>query len=194
MTPSASSPSAGGVAGVLVVKVGGRVQQDPALAGTLARAWRARRAAGGALGVGHGGGDEVSALQRLLGAEPSFVGGRRVTTAGDIETLRMALSGAANKRLVAALVAAGVPALGLSGEDAGLIAARRGDPALGCVGEPARVDASLLAHLIAGGYLPVLSPVSRDAHAPAETAAPLNVNRDDAATRAKTSINELLRD
>ena len=54
-----SSSAATRVAGVLVIKVGGRVQQDPALAAALALAWRERRAAGGALVVVHGGGDEV---------------------------------------------------------------------------------------------------------------------------------------
>ena len=65
------APVAARVAGVHVVKVGGRVQQDPALAATLAAAWRARRAEGGALVVVHGGGDEGSALQRLMGVEPT---------------------------------------------------------------------------------------------------------------------------
>ena len=180
------------VPGVHVVKVGGRVQQDPALAASLADAWRARRAAGGALVVVHGGGDEVSALQRLMGVEPAFVAGRRVTSPSDIETLRMALSGSANKRLVSRLVAAGVPALGLSGEDGALLVARRGEAALGAVGTPAAVDVALLAHLLAGGYLPVLSPLSADADA--DDGAALNVNGDDAAAAiaAAAGAEELL--
>ena len=64
----------------------------------------------------HGGGDEVSALQAALGGSPTFVDGRRVTTANDIELVRMALSGSANKRLVATLVECGVEAVGLSGK------------------------------------------------------------------------------
>ena len=184
------------VPGVHVVKVGGRVQQDPALAASLADAWRARRAAGGALVVVHGGGDEVSALQRLMGVEPAFVAGRRVTSPSDIETLRMALSGSANKRLVSRLVAAGVPALGLSGEDGALLVARRGEAALGAVGTPAAVDVALLAHLLAGGYLPVLSPLSADADADADAddGAALNVNGDDAAAAiaAAAGAEELL--
>lgn len=195
MTASSVGLPAGGVSGVLVVKVGGRVQQDPALAATLARAFEDRTSAdrGGALVVVHGGGDEVSALQRAFGATPEFVGGRRVTSAADVDTLRMALSGAANKRLVAALVALGVPALGLSGEDAALLAARRGDPRLGHVGEPAAVNAALLAHLLAGGFLPVLSPVSRDAEA-GRAGAALNVNGDDAAAAIAAALgaDELL--
>jgi acetylglutamate kinase len=166
--------------GLVVVKLGGRTQDDPALAGALARAWRGT---GGRLVVVHGGGDQVSALQRARGVAPEFVGGRRVTTAADLDDLRMALSGAANKRLVAALRGAGVPAFGLSGEDGGLIAAAPGaDPRLGRVGDvgraPARVDAALLALLLGAGYCPVVSPVSASA---AEPGGALNVNGDDAA-------------
>ncbi len=106
--------------GPVVVKLGGRTQDDPALPGALAAAWRA---SGGRLVVVHGGGDAVSALQRARGIAPEFVGGRRVTSAADVDDLRMALSGLANKRVVAALQGAGVPALGLSGEDGRLLAA-----------------------------------------------------------------------
>jgi acetylglutamate kinase len=136
---------------------------------------------GAALVVVHGGGDEVSALQSALGtAPPAFVDGRRVTTARDIDVVRMALSGSANKRLVASLVDHGIEAVGLSGEDAGLIAAAPLDvERLGYVGAPCRVNAAFLRHLLAGGYLPVVSPVSRDASGTLGSA--LNVNGDDAA-------------
>jgi acetylglutamate kinase len=167
-----------------VVKVGGRAQGDPALAPSLAAAWHG---APGALCVVHGGGDEISALQRAVGAEPAFVGGRRVTSERDIELVRMALSGAANKRLAAALVTCGVSALGLSGEDAGLITARpRDGGTLGRVGEPARVDARLLRHLLDGGYLPVISPLSRDATG--RDGGALNVNGDDAAAAIAVAL------
>jgi len=166
--------------GGLVVKVGGRTQDDPALPDALAALWRA---SGGRLIVVHGGGDAVSALQRARGATPAFVGGRRVTGAGDLDDLRMALSGLANKRVVAALQRAGVPALGLSGEDGPLLAAApAADARLGLVGEvgqaPARIDAGLLTLLLGAGYCPVVSPVSASA---AEPGAALNVNGDDAA-------------
>lgn len=162
--------------GLLVVKVGGRPQADPALPAALAERWRAT---GGRLVVVHGGGDAVSELQRARGVEPRFVGGRRVTTAGDLDILRMALSGLANKQLVAALAAVGVNAFGCSGEDGALLTATRtADAAMGAVGEPARVDAALLTLLLRAGRCPVLSPVSADAGAPG---AALNVNGDDAA-------------
>ena len=70
-------------------------------------------------------------------SKPQFVDGRRVTSDADIDIVRMALSGSANKRLVAALVEHGVSAVGLSGEDAALIAATPLDPEqLGYVGAP----------------------------------------------------------
>ena len=96
-----------------VIKVGGRPQTDRALPGALAAA---HAASPGSLVVVHGGGDEVGTLQRLHGVEARFHGGRRVTSALDLEIIRMALSGSANKRLVAALNDRGVTALGLSGE------------------------------------------------------------------------------
>ncbi|MDQ3949685.1 MAG: acetylglutamate kinase, partial [Gemmatimonadota bacterium] len=162
----------------LVVKVGGRAQSDPALIRALAAAWAA---APGSLVVVHGGGDEVSALQRALGVAPTFVGGRRVTSADDIDVLRMALSGSANKRLVSALVSRGLPAVGLSGEDAALLTAAPLDPErLGCVGDPRQVNVALLRHLLGGGYLPVVSPLSRSEAAAAADSVALNVNGDDA--------------
>lgn len=178
-----------------VIKVGGRAQSDAALPGAIAAAWTA---APGSLIVVHGGGDEVSALQRAYGVTPSFVGGRRVTNAQDIELLRMALSGSANKRLVSALVSRGVSAVGLSGEDAALLVAAPLDPErFGAVGDPRQVNVALVRHLLDGGFLPVISPLSRGepptAGAGIESGV-LNVNGDDAAALIAASIeaDELL--
>ena len=175
-----------------VVKIGGRPQADPALPAALAGVWRAT---GGRLVVVHGGGDAVSELQRARGVEPRFVGGRRVTTPADLDVLRMALSGLANKQLVAGLRRAGVPAFGCSGEDGGLITATRTtDAALGAVGVPARVDAVLLHTLLDAGCCPVVSPVSADAELGAgdgtdvRTTGALNVNGDDAAAAIAAAL------
>lgn len=167
-----------------VIKIGGRPQTDPSLPGLIAEAWDA---VAGAVVV-HGGGDEVSALQKTLGAESKFVDGKRVTSAHDVEIVRMALSGTANKRLVASLVHEGVRAVGISGEDASLIAATPVDAEkMGHVGAPQRVNSSLLLHLIDGGYLPVVSPVSRNVGL--ELGAALNVNADDAAAAIAVAID-----
>ncbi len=172
-----------------VIKIGGRLQAEPSLATCVASAWRLERSA---LCIVHGGGDEISALQRALGQGATFIGGRRVTTAADIDLVRMALSGAANKRLVARLVDAGVSAVGISGEDASLIVARRVDDAtLGFVGIPERVDARLARVLIDAGHLPVISPLARDASGGGGA---LNVNGDDAAAALAVALeaDELL--
>jgi acetylglutamate kinase len=174
---------------VRVIKVGGRAQSDPALPGAIATAWET---APGSLVLVHGGGDEVSALQRAVGATPSFVGGRRVTSTHDIELLRMALSGSANKRLVSALVSRGVSAVGLSGEDAALLVATPLDPEqLGCVGDPRRANVMLLRHLLDGGFLPVVSPLSRSESPVGGVtvdSVTLNVNGDDAASLIAASL------
>lgn len=173
-----------------VIKIGGRPQLDPALPAALASA---QRAAPGSLLVVHGGGDEVSTLQRLYGVEARFAGGRRVTSALDLEIVRMALSGSANKRLVSALLDAGVAAIGLSGEDGALLTADPLDPSqYGHVGTPSSVNTTLLQQLLSAGYLPVLSPVSRSTHP--SMGATLNVNGDDAAAAIAAALgaDELL--
>lgn len=167
-----------------VIKVGGRPQSDPALVGALAAA---ARATPGALVVVHGGGDEVGALQRLYGVSAQFIGGRRVTSALDLEIVRMALSGSANKRLVAALVGAGVAAVGVSGEDAGMLVATPIDAdRFGYAGVPGAVNSALLRHLMEGGYMPVVSPVSRGT--PESESDTMNVNGDDAAAAIAASL------
>ena len=98
----------------------------------------------------------------------------------------MVLSGSSNKRLVSALITAGVPALGLSGEDAALITATRATlTTLGHVGTPSSIRTSLLHALMREGYLPVISPVARSA----DDGAPLNVNGDDAATAIAVALS-----
>lgn len=187
-----------------VIKVGGRPQADPALAGLLAQSWADAPAS---LVIVHGGGDEVSALQQALGSDARFVNGRRVTSEKDIDLVRMALSGSANKRLVSTLVQRGVNAVGLSGEDAALIDASPLDPdGLGHVGVPDRINVAFLKHLLGGGYMPVISPVSHNngdagmANSDRRCDAPkggtinclgpaLNVNGDDAAAAIAVGLH-----
>lgn len=171
-----------------VVKIGGRAQSSPALAAVLAEAWNA---AHGEMCVVHGGGDEISDMQRKLGGTPGFSGGRRVTSEEDIAVVRMVLSGLVNKRLVSLFTAAGVPAVGLSGEDGGLIDAQPlGIEEFGHVGMPARVNDAILSALLGAGYLPVISPLAKSA----DGIGALNVNGDDAAAAiaVATGAGELL--
>lgn len=171
-------------ADITVVKLGGRTQGDPALPSALASL---SHASGGRLVIVHGGGDQISALQRLRGEEPVFVGGRRVSTPLVLELVRMVLSGGANKQLVSALTAAGVRAVGVSGEDAAMLAASPIDQStFGSSGTPGRVDPELVTHLLAGGFLPVISPVATDLNDAAHGA--LNVNGDDAAAAIAVAL------
>jgi len=163
-----------------VLKIGGRAQADPDLAGAIRAATTSER-----IVVVHGGGDEVSSLQRRLGLTPTFSGGRRVTTRDDLELVQMVLSGSANKRLVAALVSENVRAVGISGEDDGLLRARATSrETLGEVGAPTRIDGRLLELLLGNGVVPVISPLARDE----ATGLPLNVNGDDAAAAIAVAI------
>jgi acetylglutamate kinase len=167
-----------------VLKIGGRAQRAPLLPRVIHEAWKA---APGALCVIHGGGDEVSAMQRALGREVAFVGGRRVTSQTDLELLRMVLSGVVNKRLVSSLVAADVPAIGISGEDGALVGAEFIDRAvLGYAGRPVSINKDFLLTLMRARYLPVISPVAFNTESAVGDA--LNVNGDDAAAAIAAAI------
>jgi acetylglutamate kinase len=157
-----------------VVKVGGAVAGAPSELAALAGAVKALP---GARVVVHGGGTEITAWQQRLGLEVQWNEGLRVTTPEAMKVTAMVLSGWVNKRVVAALIGAGEVAVGLSGEDGGLLRAeRREGGKLGEVGEVVGVDPRAVRALLDGGMLPVVSPVSRG---PGGT--PLNVNADEAA-------------
>lgn len=167
-----------------VVKLGGRTQNAPTLPAVLASAWQREP---GSLVVVHGGGDQISALQRLRGEEPVFIGGRRATTDLALELVRMVLSGLANKQLVSALTAAGAPAVGISGEDSAMLRATPIDPErFGHSGTPAETDVSLVTALLSSGYLPIISPVAT--HVDREVGGALNVNGDDAAAAIAAAL------
>jgi acetylglutamate kinase len=165
---------------VRVVKIGGRTLTDPAWLDAFAAALAG---APGAWVVVHGGGPEITDLSGRLGIEAVWAGGRRVTTPEALDVTSMVLSGRINKRVVAALLDAGVDALGVSGEDGALL---RAEPfqggALGHVGAVAGVRCELLRGLLSLGLTPVISPVSRG------VAGPLNVNADDAAAAVAVAL------
>lgn len=159
---------------ITLLKVGGNEIDDTRWLERLARAVATRRSP---LVLVHGGGREVTELQRTLGAEPEWFEGLRVTTPEGLRAVSMVLSGLVNKRLAALLIGAGVEAVGVSGEDGsilGAVPARDGQ--LGRTGEIREVRPQLLLTLLEAGYVPVVSPVSRGPEGGA-----LNVNADDAA-------------
>lgn len=163
-------------ADVQVIKVGGNELDDPAFAARFAMAVAQIKRAGAQLIIVHGGGKELTRLLDALDAPTQFVDGLRVTDAKTRDAALMVLSGLANKRLVAVLLAQGVDAIGLSGLDAGLIRVERLSDALGFVGRPIRVRAALLAAWLAQGLTPVCSPMSLGADGEI-----YNVNADHAA-------------
>ena len=164
-----------------VVKVGGAALADSCWLETFA----AHARDGAPRIIVHGGGPEVSALSATLGIPVEWVNGRRVTSEAALNAARMVLSGSINKRIVAALYDAGVDAVGVSGEDAGLVAgvvAHGG--ALGRVGEVKRVRVSVLHRFLDAGLCPVLAPISRDVGGGA-----LNINADEVATAVAVAVH-----
>jgi len=110
--------------------------------------------------VVHGGGKELTALLSAFQIESRFVDGLRVTDARTRDAALMTLSGLANKRLVAAFLAAGIDAIGVSGVDGGLVRVRKLNEALQFVGKPVSVRAPLLHSWLDGGIVPVIAPMS----------------------------------
>lgn len=109
--------------------------------------------------VVHGGGKELTELLGLLDIESKFVDGLRVTPAPARDAAMMVFAGLANKRLVAAMLAAGADAIGLSGVDGGLVRVTRISEELGYVGQPVRVRADLIHALLAQTLVPVINPI-----------------------------------
>jgi acetylglutamate kinase len=157
----------------VVIKYGGSAMEDPALADLFAQDVVLMRLVGMNPVVVHGGGPQISDLMRRLGKEPEFVEGLRVTDAETIDIVRMALVGKVNREIVASLNQHGSYAVGLSGEDAGLITVEARDERLGFVGDVRRIDPSILARLIREELIPVVATVGVD-----ETGQAYNVNAD----------------
>jgi acetylglutamate kinase len=151
-----------------VIKLGGDVLEGAALARIAADLCEVG-ASGWRLLIVHGGGRQATALSERLGLVPRLVGGRRVTDAPTLEVMKMVVAGKVNVDLVAALRAAGVPAVGVAGSSGVVRATRRpprvvagGGPELvdfGLVGDVQGFDLGLLALLQGGGYWPVLASV-----------------------------------
>jgi acetylglutamate kinase len=112
--------------------------------------------------VVHGGGPQIGALMERLGKVPEFRDGLRVTDAETLDIARMVLVGKVNRDIVGAINTHGPMAVGLSGEDAGLIRATPRDPALGYVGDITAIDPTILRQLVAEGLIPVVATIGSD--------------------------------
>ncbi len=147
--------------------------EDPALADLFAQDVVLMRLVGMNPVVVHGGGPQISDLMRRLGKEPEFVDGLRVTDAESVDIVRMALVGKVNREIVAALNQHGSLAVGLSGEDAGLIKVEMRDERLGFVGDVTSIDPSIVHKLINEELIPVIATVGVD-----ELGQAYNINAD----------------
>ncbi len=174
-----------------VVKIGGDILADVAMRKSVCGQLALLSSFAIPLVVVHGGGPAVDALSQRLGLTTTKVAGRRVTSPEVLEAAKMALKGPAQMDLIADLQAAGLPAVGLSGQDAGLLRSRRRAPLpvdgemvdFGMVGDIEAADIALLRHLIAGNYVPVIAPFTADA-----TQQVLNTNADSVAAVIAASL------
>lgn len=112
--------------------------------------------------VVHGGGKQMTRFLEERGVESRFVNGLRVTTPEVLDAVLKIFAGSVNQELVAAFIAKGVQAVGLTGMDALLTEARQMNAELGFVGQPLRSDARLLNLLLKTGYVPVVACVAGD--------------------------------
>jgi acetylglutamate kinase len=162
----------------VVVKLGGAaIDRESDLA--LAQDVLLLRSVGVRCVLVHGGGPQVDAMLRRVGKEPEFKDGLRVTDAETLDIVRMVLVGKINRDLVATInsQAGDEPvAVGVSGEDAGLLTVTPADPKLGFVGNVTGVRAELIHRLLDDGLTPVISTVGANAEGQ-----PYNVNADEAA-------------
>jgi acetylglutamate kinase len=136
--------------------------------------------------VVHGGGPQIATMLKRLGIQSEFAAGLRITDAATIEIVEMVLAGSINKALVGYINEAGGKAVGLCGKDGNMVTAAKAtrtmvDPDsniekvvdLGFVGEPQKVDLTLLNQLIGHDLIPVLAPL-----ATSQSGQTFNVNAD----------------
>lgn len=159
---------------IIVIKIGGAVMNSADLSRSFAGDISLLQHAGIDPVVVHGGGPQMTELSERLGLASSFVDGIRVTDRDTLDVATMVLAGKVNTELVASLVAGDVPAVGLSGVDAGLAVARKqAEPDLGYVGEVVRVNTQVLRTLMGNGFVPVVASIAAD-----DGGHPFNVNAD----------------
>ena len=167
---------------VFVLKAGGEIFADPVQTRALMEQVGILHQVGIRVVLIHGGGPQSTALATSLGLDTTFVDGRRVTDSASLDVATMVLNGQINTRVLAACRDLQIPAVGISGVDAGLIRAHRrppverdGDDAVdyGFVGDIDSVEIDVLVKQLDNGLMPVVSPLSCD-----EAGTLLNINAD----------------
>jgi len=179
-----------------VIKYGGHAMGDAALARKFAEDIVLLKQVGINPIVVHGGGPQIGKMLERLKIQSSFIDGLRVTDEATVEIVEMVLSGSINKQIVSEIQAAGGIAVGLSGKDGQLIEARKltrtvRDPDsqiekmldLGFVGEPTRINPTLLQEFAESNIIPVIAPIGIGANG--ET---YNINADTAAGAIAAAI------
>lgn len=178
---------------VFVLKVGGEVFADPAATHALMEQVGILHQVGILVVLIHGGGPQSTQLAAALGLETTFVEGRRVTDGDSLAVATMVLNGQINTRILATCRDLQIPAVGISGLDAGLIEARRRPPVArageapvdyGFVGDIEAVNADILRKQLENGFMPVVSPLSCDA-----SGTVLNINADTVAAAIAAELN-----
>ena len=170
----------------IVIKYGGHAMGDEGVARAFARDIVLLEQAGVNPVVVHGGGPQIEAMLKRSGVQSQFAGGLRITDAKTLEIVEMVLAGSINKQIVGYINAAGGTAIGLCGKDGNMVTARKVtrktvDPDsniekvvdLGFVGEPDKVDMTVLTQILGRDLIPVLAPV-----ASAADGGTFNVNAD----------------
>jgi acetylglutamate kinase len=161
---------------IIVVKYGGHAMGDEAKARDFARDMVLLEQSGVNPVVVHGGGPQIGSMLEKLGIKSRFSGGLRITDKATVEIVEMVLAGAINKQIVGTINAQGGRAVGLCGKDGNMVIARKvgsrhGDNGsdvedvvdLGFVGEPAKVDITVLEQILGRELIPVLAPVAQGA-------------------------------
>src|SRR5437867_4693733 len=157
----------------IVIKYGGHAMGDEAVARSFARDVVLLEQTGINPVVVHGGGPQIEAMLKRAGVQSQFAGGLRITDATTLEIVEMVLAGAINKQIVGFVNAAGGKAIGLCGKDGNMVIAKKAtrrviDPDsniekfvdLGFVGEPDKVDTTVLTTVLGRELIPVLAPVA----------------------------------
>ena len=177
---------------IVVIKYGGNAMTDDVLKRAFAQDIVHLRLLGLKPVVVHGGGPQISDMLNRLGIESEFKGGLRVTTPEAMDVVRMVLTGQVSRELVGLINDHGPLAVGLSGEDAGLLQAKRRDAVVegekidvGLVGDVVKVNPAAVQDIISAGRIPVVSTVAPDIDDPTTV---LNVNADTAAASIAVAL------
>jgi acetylglutamate kinase len=168
----------------VVVKFGGNAMVNPELSHGFAADIVLMWSVGIRPVVVHGGGPQINDMLERLGKVSEFREGLRVTDAETLDVARMVLNGQVNREIVAAINRHDHLAVGLSGEDAGLIVARQRHPDLGFVGDVTNVNAKILTTLLDAGFIPIISTIGGGPDGQG-----LNINADSAAIAVATALD-----